>query len=267
MPKYKQHASLPVNFEGFMNARQPQDVFTFFDDFMGCTWGIDADSDALTTSKTVSTWDYTAIVGGATMACVDADDLYDSTLGGALRITTVASADDGGNLQVSGTQFLVQQNTMLPLYFEARFRSSDVSNTDFCIGLSHVDGEMVKNGPNDFIGFNFEEATLTCMCAKDSNEKTFASGVTMADGAAGSNAGWIRAAFFFDGRDTIVFMIDSNDDGEFDYVATFTVSTAAHYVPTDEALTPTIEAITGTTASAGVLDIDYVYVCQQRYHA
>ena len=267
MSKYKNRSSLPVNMEGFINARQPQDVFTFYDDFLGCTWALDADSVSTTSTTGANVWDYTAVEGGGTAACVDATYNMLSTLGGVLRITTVGTADDGFNIQVAGTPFVIDADCGLPLYFETRFRTADVSNTDIAIGLSAVDTEIITAGADDFVGFLLESGTLYTHCAETSKEYSVDTGITEADGAAGSNAGWVRGAFFFDGKDTVSFFVDSNDDGEFDFVNSVTVSTTLHYLPDDVTLTPTIEVITGTTASAETADIDYVYCCQQRYHA
>jgi hypothetical protein len=259
MSKYDDHSSLPVNFEGFINARMPADVFMFFDDFIGSNF---------TTTHEVGRW-YQVPVGtgdAASEAFVNADDLYDGTLGGCLRITTGPTADEGSNFQVDGTHFLIQEDTGLPLYYEARIRTADVSNCDFFIGLSAPDIEICTTGISDAVGFLLESGVLYCTSAQNSLEKNVSSGVTMSDGAAGSNTGWIRVKFIFDGKNTVSFFIDDDDDGRFDFITSLTVSTTLDYLPDDEALTPTIEAITGATATAETFDIDYVYVAQQRYH-
>jgi hypothetical protein len=268
MSKYKHAGSLPVNFEGFMNARNPQDVVVFLDDFLGPSASIEPDSDMLTDGTSpCGPWTLTAVTANSAIGMVDATYNYLSTLGGVLRITTVASADDGTNLQVAGQAFVIDADCGLPLYFEARFRTADVSNTDFFVGLSKVDVEIVKTGMDDAIGFLLEAGTLYCSSAESSAEKNVSSGVTMYDGAATtSNAGWVRGAFYFDGKDTVTFWIDDNDDGEFDFITSLTVSTTLDYLPDDQTLTPTIEVITGTTLSAETFDIDYILVQQQRYH-
>ena len=253
-----------------MNARQPQDVFSFFDDFMGPTWSLDADSVSTVTTTTSAPWTFTSVGGGAkaTCACVDATYSYPSTLGGILRMTTVATADYGGNMQVAGTQFVVDQDVGLPLYFEARFRTADVSNTDIFVGLSAVDTEIITSGADDAIGFLLESGVLYAHTAETSNETSADCAITEADGAATtSNAGWVRVAFYFDGSNSVTFLCDGNDDGVFDYVTTKKVGTGIDYLPDDQALTPTIEMIVGTTASAETADFDYVYCVQQRYHA
>jgi hypothetical protein len=254
--------------EGFINARAPGDVFYFFDDFMGPSASIEPDSDMLTDGTSpCGPWTLTAITANSAIGCVDATYTAPSTLGGILRITTLASADDGTNLQVAGQAFCIDQNINLPLYFESRFRTADVSNTDFFIGLSKVDVEIVTTGMDDAIGFLMEAGTLYCSSAESSLEKNVDTGITEADGAATTDAGWVRGAFYFDGRNTVTFMVDSDDNGEFDFETSLTVSTTLDYLPDDQTLTPTIEVITGTTLSAETLDVDYVYCCQQRYHA
>lgn len=268
MSKYKNRGSLPVNFEGFLNARMPQDVFSFFDDFMGPSWSLDADTVSNVSGTTSNTWTYTAVSGGGgSLACVDAGYAYKSTLGGILRLTTIGTVDVGHNLQVAGQQFLIDQDCGLPLYFEARFRVEDASNTDVFIGLADVDTEIISTGADDCCGFLLESGVLYAHTAETSLEKSVDTGITEADGAAASNAGWVRVAFYFDGKNTVSFFVDGNDDGEFDFVTSLKVGTTLDYLPDLGTLTPTIEVITGATASAEVCDVDYVLVQQQRYHA
>ena len=263
MSKYNVSSSLPTNFEGFINARQPQDVFAFFDDFMGCSWALDADSVAGTTTTASNPWQLTDVSTSAatTHACLDATYSTPSTMGGILAITTTVTTDAGVNLQVAGQQFVVDQDIGLPLFFETRFRVTDVSNADVFIGLSKVDVEIITTGLDDGIGFIMKSGVLYATAAESSTEKEVDCGITETDDQ------WVRARFHFDGGDSVVFSVDSNDDGVFDYVTTLKVSTGIHYLPDDQSLTPTIDVITGTTASAEVVGIDYVYCAQQRYHA
>lgn len=268
MSKYKNRASIPTNFEGFINARVPQDVCVFFDDFLGPSMSIEPASDMITDGTSpCGPWCYTAVAGGATVDIIDGAYNYLSTLHGVLRVTTVATADDGLNAQVGGTCFAIDQDCGLPLYFECRFRTSDVSNTDIFIGLADIDSEIITTGADDCVGFLLKSGTLYCHTAETSKEYSVDTGITEADGAASSNTGWLRCAFFFDGANTVTFMVDDDNDGVFEFETSVNVGTTLHYLPDDEALTPTIEVITGTTASAGVADIDYVYCAQQRYHA
>lgn len=269
MSKYKANSSLPVNFEGFLNARVPDDVFVFYDDFMGCSWAIDLESESGTATYTGHRWLYTDVgVSAATaLSLVDATYTAKSTLGGILRITTTATADGGANLQVNGTPFLIDEDCGLPLVFKTRFRTADVSNADIAIGLSAVDAEIITTGADDFVGFLLESGTLYTHCAESSKEYSVDTGITEADGATTTDTGWIRAMFVFDGDNTVSFFVDSDDDGEYDFVNSVNVGTTLHYLPDDVTLTPTIEVITGTTVTAETADIDYVYCAQQRYHA
>lgn len=268
MAKYKANSSLPANFEGFINARIPDDVIVFFDDFMGPSASIEPDSDMLTDGTSpCGPWTLTAVTANSAIGIVDATYNYLSTLGGILRITTLASPDDGTNLQVAGQHFVIDQDCGLPLVFKTRFRTADVSNTDIFIGLSKVDVEIITTGMDDAIGFLLESGTLYCSSAESSAEKNVDSAITEADGAAASNAGWIRAMFTFDGANTVSFFIDDDDDGEYDFITSLNVGTTLDYLPDDQSLTPTIEVITGATYSAETADIDYVYCAQQRYHA
>ena len=245
-------SSILTNFPGFAPARMPQDVTVFYDDFQGASW---SDTDH------AARWLYTAVAGGAALASLDMTDATPDELGGVLSITTVATADDGANLQVTGESFITTQDEKLPLYFEARLQVQDVSNCDALIGLSATDTEIITTNPVDFIGYKLESGTLYAETAEDSTEELTDCSITETD------SDWIRVAFYFDGDDTITFYVDDDDDGDFDYVASRTLSTSTDDVPEDVGLTPTIEVITGTTASAEVALFDYVFCAQQRYNS
>lgn len=247
-------AGILVKFPGFVTGQAPQDVVCFYDDFLGASWSSSPDA---------AVWYNSLVVAAGTIACKDAGDPATQAYyaGGILSITTVASADDGDTFQVNGEQFHIEENSGLPLYFEARVAVGDVSNTDMCVGLSYTDAEILTTGPNDAVLFELESGTWKFTTAKDSTEKNTNTAITEADNQ------FIRVAFYFDGRDTITAYVDGDDDGEFELFATRTVSTTADYVPENEMMTPTISVITGTTGSAEEGMVDYVLCVQERYRA
>lgn len=242
-------SSIMAQFPGFENARIPQDLFVFFDDFLGAAWS--ATDDA-------AKWEYTAVTGGGTYVIGDGTDTYRDEAGGFALITPVASTDDGVNLQCPGKAFHLEDGNAL--YFEARINNQDISNLDFFIGLSIEDEEIVSTGLADGFGFVMEAGVLSAVSA-NTTAKTVGTDITEDDDD------WIRLAFFWDGSNELIAYVDTNDDGNFDKeIYRFQADVTADYVSTDKMLTPTIEAITGTSAEADVLWVDYVYVAQTRFH-
>ena len=253
MSTFKQNCGIPIDFEGFQNARNPQDVCVFLDDFVGASWSTTADA---------AIWNETLIATQAsTGACLDGTDAAQDEACGALKVTTDASADEGDNFQVNGEMFHLENDTGLPLYFEARINVQDVSNLDCFVGLSVTDAEIITGGVTDRVGFELASGTLSAITEKDSTQETTDTAITETDDQ------WVRVAFFFDGTDKVIFSVDDDDDGVFSYVCTRDIDTSTDDVPNDMMMTPTIEAITGTTATAESMYVDYVLCMQARYHA
>lgn len=246
-------ASILTNFPGLAAARTPQDVAVFFDDFLGQSW------NEGTGTAEAGPWLYTNVGGGAVLTGAAGTDDAEDEAGGLLSVVTVASADDGANLQVSGTSFHMADD--YPLYFETRLNVSDVSNADMFIGLAVADTAIVGDAVTDRVGFELVEGVLSAISENTNVQKTVGTDITETDDD------WIRLAFLWDGDDKLTFWVDTDDDGCFDKeVTTLLASTTAHYVVQDMMMTPTIEVITGTTASAATLLVDYVLCAQQRFH-
>ena len=244
-------SSIMAQFPGFVNARIPQDVFVFFDDFL--TGSMSATDDA-------AKWEYTAVGGdGGTYVIGNGTDNTRDNAGGFALITPVASADDGVNLQCPGKSFHLEDGNAL--YFEARVNCQDVSNNEFFIGMSISDEEIITTGLADGFGFILAAGVLSAVSAKDTNAKTVGTDITETDDD------WIRLAFFWDGSNELIAYVDTNDDGNFDKeIYRFKADVTADYFCDNMMLTPTIEVITGATAEADVLWVDYVYCAQTRYH-
>ena len=242
-------SSILANFPGIAAARLPQDVYVFFDDFLGAQFSSTTDA---------AIWNQTLIATQATTAAIlDGTNEAMDEAGGILNLVTDATADEGNNLQVNGEAFGLEAG--YPLYFETRINVGDISNVDMFIGLSHTDAEIVTTGLNDGVGFLLEAGVLYAHAAKDSTEKSVDCAITEADDD------WIRLAFEYDGADTVRFYVAPSDTNEFTLKTTMLLSTVAHYLPDNEMLTPTIEAITGATATAEKMYVDYVYCAQLRY--
>lgn len=240
-----------VDFPGLAGAKSPQDVVVFFDDFLGASWNTSADA---------AVWNETLVAQAATgLSILDGTDDAEDEAGGVLCIETEATADDGENLQVNGHAFHFADG--YPLYYEARLNIKDVSNMDLFIGLSVTDAEIITGGASDRCGFELSGGTLSYLSENTTAQKTVDTAITETDDQ------WIRVAFLWDGDNELKFYIDDDDDGEFTHLGTLKADVTAHYVCQDMMLTPTIEAIVGTTATTEIAYVDYVYCAQQRYKA
>lgn len=248
MSEFMQNCGIPIDFEGFQNTRMPRDIAVFFDDFIGASWSTTADANI---------WNQTLIAQLTTAAVLDGTDDAEDEAGGVLNLITEGTVDDGINLQVNGHAFHMADG--YPLYFETRINIGDVSNVDGFIGLAVTDPEIFTGGVSDRVGFELSAGTLSAISENTTVQKTVNAGITETDDD------WIRLAFFWDGDDKLVFTVDTDDDGVFDYVTTLKASTTADYVVQDMMMTPTIEFITGATATAERMYVDYVLCMQQRF--
>ncbi len=244
-------ASMLANFPGIAAARVPQDLTVFFDDFHGASWSSTANA---------AVWNQTLVETQATVAaCLEATDEAEDEAGGVLNLVTDATVDEGINLQVNGEAFHMADG--YPLYFETRINVGDISNLDCFIGLCVTDPEIFTGGASDRVGFELNEATLSALSENTTNEKSVDTGITETDDD------WIRLAFFWDGVNELHFWVDTNDDGNFDtFVCTLKADVTLDYVVQDKMMTPTIEGITGATATAEKMYVDYVLCVQTRFH-
>lgn len=115
------------------------DVFEYFNDFTGGP-AIDAAFDDDWTVTTVEVGD-----GDSTVTRSDVS-------GGALLITTAANEDDGINMQLIGESFNLAATGILALYFGARFKVSEATQSDFFVGLCDTDTDILASA-DDSIGF------------------------------------------------------------------------------------------------------------------
>lgn len=242
-------SSILSNFPGFANARVPQDLFVFFDDFLG---------SKISSTTDLQLWDWTDITSTAAVVIANGTDEARDEAGGFLQVTPVASSGDGANLQVNGEAF--HFSTGQALFFETRVNFQDTSNMEVFIGLSVTDA-TIFGGVTDRFGFELSGDVLSVVSEKDSNQKTVDTLITE------TNNDWIRLAFFWDGVSTVKAYVDTNDNGDWDEeVYTFKTSVTGDYIPDNMMLTPSIEHITGAADEADVLWVDYVYCAQTRYH-
>ena len=252
MADFQARCGVPVIFPGFHNARIPQDVVYFFDDFLSCSWSVIANG-----TDEAMKWKSTVVAQAATgLTILSATDGAEDEAGGVLSIETEATADDGENLQVHGESFHLDGG--YPLYFECRLLVKDVSNLDFFVGISQTDAEIITGGVANRVGFELSGGTLSFVSEDGSSQKTTDTAIVEADDD------WIRVAFFWDGL-KLIASVDTDDNGTYRHVATHVAAVVADYVPQAIMMTPTIEAIVGSTATTEIMYVDYIQVVQQRF--
>lgn len=115
------------------------DVIKYLNDFTRGP-GVDAAVD--------NEWTVTRVEAGGGESTAALGDVA----GGALVITTDANENDGINMQALGEAFAPASTGIRRLYFGARFKISDATQSDFFIGLSDTNTTILAAG-DDLIGF------------------------------------------------------------------------------------------------------------------
>lgn len=162
--------------------------------------------------------------------------------GGTLLITTDAADNDGANIQAKGEAF---KPLTYQLYFGARFKISEATQSDFLIGLCITDTDLL-GGMTDGIYFRKVDAstTMNFVLEKDSTETATAFGTAIAADT------WYVLEFFFDGTNV-------------DWYVNGVLQTrpAITNLPNDEHLTPSVHVLTGSAASI-TAEVDWIRTIQ-----
>lgn len=138
------------------------DVIKYIDDFVGGQ-GVDAAVD--------DQWTVTRVEAGDGESALSKADLA----GGALVITTDDDDNDGINMQLLGESFNLAGSGIRALYFGARFKISDATQSDFFIGLCDTDTDIL-GGADDSIGFRKADGStaVSFVTEKGGTETTLA---------------------------------------------------------------------------------------------
>ena len=186
-------------------------------------------------------WVITTVEAGAGDAteALAADERY-----GALLLTNDAADDDSDSLQLNEESWKLEAGERL--WFEARVKISDATQSDFFIGLGITDTTPLAT--SDRVGFekNDGDANIDVLTEKDSTETNTDSGVDIVADT------YVKLGFYWDGVSAVRFYVNRN------LVATHTTN-----VPDDENLCVTIHIQNGE-AAAKTATIDYIYVCGER---
>ena len=204
------------------------DVVKF--DFNPWTMGVQAEAGTGTDSLAFTT---TVVEAGS-----GTSELASSNTAGILaRLICAANENDGISLQAVGENFEFTSNQSM-VYFGIEIASNDADQSDVLAGLCITDTTLL-GGMTDGVYMESVDgsATASNVTEKDSSETQTDSVGTLTD------AGFHTLEFFFDGSSVYFF---------FDGTQNSTIHTAN--IPDDEALTPSLEYLTGE-AVANTLDI------------
>lgn len=187
---------------------------------------------------TAGDWTVTETDAGATQALTDGD-------GGLLLITNTAADNDLVSLQKKGESFRFESGKAL--FFEARFKVSDATQSDVVIGLQITDTTPLDVSDGVFFIKADGAATVNFLVEKNNTATTASSIATMA------NDTYIRLGFYYDGSSAVQYFVNG----------TYTGSSVTTNLPDDEDMTITI-AIQNGEAAAKTMTVDYVYVAKER---
>lgn len=142
-------------------------------------------------------WIATIVQAGAGDAAITIDD----AAGGILKIVNDAADDDSVELQWNSENFKLIANK--PLWFEARIKISDATQSDLIVGLCITDTTLIT-GMTDGVYFRKDDgdANIDIVTEKNTTETAVDSGIDLVDDT------YIKLGFNWDGVSTITFFIN-----------------------------------------------------------
>jgi hypothetical protein len=187
---------------------------------------------------TAANWTVTETQAGATQALADGD-------GGLLLLTNSAADDDLVALQKVGESFRFEAGKKL--FFEARFKVSDATQSDVVMGLQITDATPLDVSDGVFFIKADGSTSVSLLVEKNGTATTTASVATMA------NDTFVRLGFYYDGVSQIQYFVNGVLGG---------ASVTTNLVD-DEDLTVSF-AIQNGEAVAKTMTVDYVFVAKER---
>lgn len=186
---------------------------------------------------TAGDWTITETDAGATQAITNED-------GGVLLITNTAADDDLVGIQNKGETFKFASGKQL--WFKARFKVSDATQSDFVMGLQITDTTPLA--VTDGVYFLKSDGAATCSLkvVKDSTATTTTAATIVTDT-------YVVLGFVYNGIDRIDIYVNE------DRVA----SSVTTNLPDDEELTISF-ALQNGEAVAKTMSVDYIFVAKQR---
>ena len=183
-------------------------------------------------------WTVTETQAGATQALTDGD-------GGLLLITNTAADDDLVSLQKVGESYRFASGK--ELFFEARFKVSDATQSDVVVGLQITDSTPLNVTDGVFFIKADGSTSVSLLVEKDNTATTTSSVATMA------NDTFITLGFYYNGASSIQYSVNGAVKG----------TSVTTNLPDDEDMTVTI-AIQNGEAVAKTMTVDYVFVAKER---
>jgi hypothetical protein len=186
---------------------------------------------------TAGNWTVTETQAGATQALTDGD-------GGLLLLTNTAADNDLVSLQKVGESFRFASGK--ELFFEARFKVSDATQSDLVVGLQITDTSPLDVSDGVFF-IKADASTTVSLVVEKNNTATTTSVGTMADDT------FISLGFYYDGASAIQYSVNGSVLG----------TSVTTNLPDDEDLTVTF-AIQNGEAVAKTMTVDYIFVAKER---
>ena len=190
---------------------------------------------------TAADWTVTETQAGATQALTDGD-------GGLLLITNTAADNDLVSLQKVGESFRFASGK--PLFFEARFKVSDATDSDVVMGLQVTDTTPldVTDGIYFIKADGSTSANLVCRKNATTGSNVASAVATLADDT------FVTLGWYYDGQGTLAYSVNGTVTGS--------MSASSSYLP-DTDLTVSF-AIQNGAAAAKTMTVDYIYAAKQR---
>lgn len=182
-------------------------------------------------------WTVTETQAGATQALTNGD-------GGLLLLTNSAADDDLNALQKVGASFAFAAGKKL--WFEARFKVSDATQSDVVVGLQVTDTTPLDTTDGVFFLKADGSTAVSLVVEASSTATTTASVATLA------NDTYVRLGFYYDGDAAVYYFVNGALGGK---SATTNLPTADLRVSF---------GIQNGEAVAKTMTVDYVFVAKER---
>jgi hypothetical protein len=182
-------------------------------------------------------WTVTETDSGATQALTDGD-------GGWLLVTNTAADNDLVALQKKGESFRFASGKKL--WFEARFKVSDATESDVVMGLQITDTSPLDVTDGVFFIKADGSTSVTLRVEKNDTASTATVGTMASDT-------FITLGFFYDGVASVYYFVNGALGGK----------VATTNLPDDEDLTVSF-ALQNGEAVAKTMTVDYINVAKER---
>jgi hypothetical protein len=183
-------------------------------------------------------WTVTETQAGATQALTDGD-------GGLLLLTNTAADNDLVALQKVGESYRFASGKKL--FFEARFKVSEATQSDVVMGLQITDATPLDVTDGVFFIKADGSTSVSLLVEKNNTATTTSSVATMADDT------FIRLGFYYDGASAIQYFVNGALGG----------TSVTTNLPDDEDMTVSF-AIQNGEAVAKTMTVDYIFVAKER---